>query len=63
MSRAQKAVDRERMIQSFAEAFRKELEKDIGYDIRARIDREKRAEIRGAMLAAEREVYAEMRGK
>ena len=61
MSRAQKAVDRERMIQSFAEAFRKELGKDIGYDIRARIDREKRADIRGAMLAAEREVYKAMR--
>jgi uncharacterized protein YmfQ (DUF2313 family) len=61
MTRSQKAIDRERMIQSFAEAFRKELAKDIGFDIRARIDREKRAEIRGAMLAAERQVYGEMR--
>jgi|GEM_PF-2056440 len=63
MSRAQKAVDRERMIQSFAEAFRKELGKDIGYDIRARIDRERDPLKRGAMLAAERIVYKELRGQ
>ena len=62
-SRAQKAVDREHMIQSFVEAFRRELKKDLGFDIRARIDREKRPVVRGAMLAAEREVYREMKRK
>lgn len=63
MSRASKALDRERMIQSFAEAFRRELARDIGFDIRGRIDREKRPLVRGAMLQAEREVYREMKAK
>ena len=63
MSRASKALDRERMIQSFVVAFRKELARDIGFDIRGRIDREKRPLVRGAMLQAEREVYREMKAK
>ncbi|MCE5256545.1 MAG: hypothetical protein LLF89_06830 [Spirochaetaceae bacterium] len=63
MTRRAKAAARDHIIESFVAAFRKELKRDPGYDIRARIDREKRAEIRGAMLAAEREVYREMRGK
>lgn len=63
MSRASRALDRERMIQSFVEAFRRELARDIGFDIRTRIDREKRPLVRGAMLQAEREVYREMKGK
>lgn len=60
MSRASKAIGRERMIQSFVEAFKKELARDIGFDIRARIDRERRPIIRGAMLQAERQVYRDL---
>ena len=63
MSRASKAIDRERMIRSFVEAFRRELDRDIGFDIHARIEREKRPVVRGAMLAAEREVYRDLKRK
>ena len=61
MTRADRRRKNTDMIKSYAETFRKEFKRDIGFDLRSRIDREKRAEIRGAMLAAEREVYKELR--
>lgn len=61
MTRAQRKQNTADLIKGYVEEFKRRLKADIGYDIRARIDREKRAEIRGAMLAAEREVYREMR--
>lgn len=51
------------MIQDFVAAFKKELARDIGFDIRARIDRERRPLVRGAMLCAEREVYNDLKQK
>jgi len=61
MSRAERKLKSEILIQVYAELFRRRLMADIGYDIRSEIDREKDARKRGAMLAAERIVYGEMR--
>jgi len=61
MTRAQKSHARDRIVQSFVDAFRKKLKADPGWDIGAAIEREKRAEYRGAMAAAERIIYAELR--
>lgn len=63
MSRAARAQKRNGIVEQYAEAFRKEFKRDIGFDLRSRIDRESDPLKRGAMLAAERIVYAEMRGK
>lgn len=61
MTRADRRRKNTDLINDFAATFRRALEKDPGFDIRGRIDREKRAVYRGAMLAAERIVYGEMR--
>ena len=63
MSRAERKLKSEILIQVYAELFRRRLMADIGYDIRSEIDREKDARKRGAMLAAERQVYGEMKQK
>jgi len=63
MTRAQRKQNTADLIKGYVDEFRQRLKVDVGYDIRARIDREKRAEIRGAMLAAERIVYKELRGQ
>lgn len=63
MTRADRRRKNTDMINSYAETFRKEFKRDIGFDLRSRIDRERDPLKRGAMLAAERIVYGEMRGK
>jgi hypothetical protein len=61
MTRSQRKDRVQGIIEHYADEFRRELARDIGFDIRKRIDREKDGFYRGCMLAAEKEVYREMR--
>jgi len=63
MTRAQRKARVQGIVEQYVERFRRELAKDPGYDIRGKIDKEKDSLHRGAMLAAERQVYREMRGQ
>lgn len=63
MTRAQRKQNTADLIKGYVDEFRQRLKVDVGYDIRARIDRERDPLKRGAMLAAERIVYKELRGQ
>lgn len=61
MTRSQRRQRVQGIVERYAEEFMKEFKRDIGFDLRSRIDRERDPLKRGAMLAAERIVYGEMR--
>jgi hypothetical protein len=60
-ARANRRARVQGIVEQYVERFRREIKRDPGYDIKGKIEKERDPLHRGAMLAAEREVYKAMR--